>query len=192
MNHFLIETPFGRFAALISAPGLHEERALALLPIGSLDEIPIKADGHLKGYIDTDALTAEGRRQIEEGEAAPVGAYLIPSPAFKINSKSYRGRVTVEYATTTARTPQRFVRVSNYGGATSSTLTDAARNKIADWMEAHEEEIFTPERIAAYKNRVYTEAIEGYAHELAKLAKRRDEIHAELRKLAEENDEATS
>lgn len=188
MSYFLLETPFGRFAASIITPEL-ADRALSLEPIGSLAEIPLTS-GHLEGFLDTDALTAEGRRQIEADETPAISPYLIPSPVFKINGKDYRGRVTVGYVKSPHDT-RRWVRISNYGGATSSELTDAARTKIADWMEEHEAEIFTPERISAYENARLIDHAETLERELAKLDERRAEIKAELAELHDELDEAT-
>ena len=190
MTYFLLETPFGRFAASIITPEL-AARALSLEPIGSLAEIPLYPEGSpLAGYLDTDALTAEGRRQIEADETPAISPYLVPSPVFKINGKSYRGRVTVGYVESPHDT-RRWVRISNYGGATSSELTDAARTKIADWMEAHEAEIFTPERISAYENARLIDHAETLERELAKLDERRFLIQAELAELHRELDEAT-
>lgn len=149
MSEFqFISTPYGNFAAYLSE---QDEEAptkysLSLTPIGELPSVPMSTtyDGH--PCLDLDAIDAEGVRQHPE----KVDHFFKPQPIYTVNRVAYTNHLRLEFGTYSRHYKPELVGteyavIYDHSGG---VLTDSARQKLAEWMQAHRADILTPEFLA--------------------------------------------
>lgn len=151
-----VVTPFGNFAATISMPHRDDKRgkteySMNLTSIGTLDTVPLEAVGFSAGYLDQAMLEIEGH---ENG--FPDADYLKAAPNFTVNGVQYAGSVSVRrvhYDKPQGGGREEYVYGTHFSGMRRE-MTDNAREKFAEWISEHWEEIATPLRMAgvAYRS----------------------------------------
>lgn len=140
-TYTLATSPFGNFAVQVSSPDAAEIESFYLIPIGTLEEVPVRKDG----YLDQTALEAEGKRQADEAGSV-VPNFMTPRPAFIVNRSAYTAPMYVGARQRHYEPePVTFFRTPTF----DASLTESAERKMVAWWDSVRDSVITPEFLAA-------------------------------------------